>query len=99
MEFEVVPMVLLLQVWEVFLLPGYEFVAVDAEEGVVPVPVPAEVLAEPKVDSGGVVKPEAEPVAVVVPEHVVVSLFYFFVRSSALICIVVSGPDGNSFWK
>ena len=92
-------MVLFLQVREEFLLLGYEFVAVDAEEGIVPVPVPAEVLAESKVDFGGVVGPEDEPVAFVVPEHVVVSLFYFFVRSSALICIVVSGPDGNSFWK
>ena len=74
-------MVLFLQVWEEFLLLGYEFVAVDAEEGVVPVPVPAEVLAEPKVDSGSFVGPEDEPVVFFVLEHVFVSLFYFFVRS------------------
>ena len=42
-------------------------------------PVPVEVLAEPKVDSGGVVRPEDEPVAFFVLEQVAVSLFYFFV--------------------
>ena len=72
--------------------------AVDAEEGVAPVPVLAEVVAEPRVEPG-VVVPEVEPVAYVVLEPVVVSLFCFFVRFSALICIVVNGPDGNSFWK
>ena len=82
-----------------FPLPEGGCVAEAAEEEVTPVPVLAEVVAEPRVEPGGavVLVPEVEPVAVVVLEHVVVSLPCFFSRFSALICIVVNGPDDNSF--
>ena len=71
-----------------------------AEEGVTPVPVLAEVVVEPRVEPGdAVVVPEVEPVVVDVPEHVVVSFLCFFLRSSALIYIVVNGLDDDSSWK
>ena len=84
-----------------FPLPEGGCVAEAAEEEVTPVPVLAEVVAEPRVEPGGavVVVPEVEPVVVDVLEHVAVSFPCSFSRFSALICIVVNGPDGNSFWK
>ena len=84
-----------------FPLPEGGCVAEAAEEEVTPVPVLAEVVAEPRVEPGGavVVVPEVEPVVVDVPEHVVVSFLCFFLRSSALIYIVVNGLDDDSSWK
>ena len=94
-------MVLGLQVVVGFPLLGGGCVAEAAEEEVTPVPVLAEVVAEPRVEPGGavVVVPEVEPVVVDVLEHVVVSFPCFFLRFSALIYTVVNGLDDDSFWK